>query len=55
MPTVEVYEADKKRINSIRRDTPDSDRRKESYASAIKRLLDDAKIPCVGKNPGDGS
>ncbi len=56
MPTVEVYEADKKRIQSLRKENPpDRERRYESNAKVIRRLLDDAGIPYVDKNPGDGS
>ena len=41
MPTIEVNEVDKKRIDSIRKPTPNGRFAKESFAIAVKRILDE--------------
>lgn len=38
MPTVEVKEAEKNWLMTLRKDTPDKDRRKESVASVMERI-----------------
>ena len=39
MPTIEIGEEDKVWLDTQRKDTPDSDRKKESYAKAVHRIF----------------